>query len=288
MIRFRKYQPAPILAQYIQSYFIAEFDAKAEAPAPDDFMTNHPQGTVDFMFALRGGVKMRNYKKNTFAFSKIFVMAQQEGFFDVQFSKDACIVGVVFFPESFAKLFNFPLEEIKSGGRSLDDEVSEVYQVLYERLQEALTDQQRVLLLNEFIERQLQDVDFSFTKFDQLIKAIRLDGGGISIADLAKESNLSERTLQRNMKSLIGLTPKSYSNVMRFKKALEFIHANPTIDWQDTLYACGYYDQAHFIKDFKKYTNKTPRAFVKGDGELSRLFMGEKKTPPADADGASQ
>jgi AraC-like DNA-binding protein len=286
LLRFKKFLPSNKLSEYVESYFIAEYDPNLPGSPSERFMTNHPQGTFDLMFALRGGLEMKNHKNELFEFSQIFVMAQQEGFFNVKFKDDFCLIGVVFYAESFSKLFNFPFHEIVNGGRRLDDELSSSYLEMHERLQSTIGDQQRINLLNTFIEHQLAQVDFSFTKFDQLIKSIRLDGGSLGIKDMADQSNLSQRTLQRNMKSLIGVGPKSYSNVMRFKKVLEFIHNHPSYDWQDVLYLCGYYDQAHFIRDFKKYTGKTPRAFTQGNENLSSLFLDDKKAPSSEDNSA--
>lgn len=109
MLNFRKYQPAQELKNYVEYYF--EIEKGGESSTASDFMTNHPKGTFDLMFALNSGVSLTNYKNDRFELGKIFLMAQQEGFFKIKFHPDVYVFGVVFYAESFSKLFNLPLDE---------------------------------------------------------------------------------------------------------------------------------------------------------------------------------
>lgn len=276
MIQFKKYEPDYTLKEYIQSYFSLETSAQKNAREPLHFFQNHSQGTFDLMFGMNGAIELVNHKEETSELSHIFTIGLQEGFFGVRFQPQTSIFGVVFYPESFSKLFNFPLNEIANGGRRLDDDLSISYIDIYDQLKECSSDIERVNLLNSFFLKQLSQIDFSFTKFDQLIKNNRLSANPMEISDMVNLSSLSERTVQRKMKQLLGVGPKSFSQVMRIKHVLTYIHDNPSKDWQDVLYLFGYYDQAHFIKDFKRYTGRTPKTFIKEDKGLSGHFLGDK------------
>jgi len=225
------------------------------------------------MFALSGGVKLENYRAEKFQMKQIFVMAQQEGYFNLKFDNNAHILGVVFYAESFSKLFNLPLSELSNSGLQLTDDLSSEYQDFYDRLHHYKNDQERIFALNQFIEKQLAQVDYSFDKMDLLIRSIRTGKASERIEDLARASNLSERTLQRKLKSNLGIGPKSFTKINRFKEVLACISTHPEYDWQDLPYRFGYYDQAHFIKDFKRYTGKTPSEFLKTTDDLSNLFL---------------
>jgi AraC-like DNA-binding protein len=236
-------------------------------------MSNHPQGTFDLMFALKGGINLSNYKSDSFNLNRIFVMAQQEGFFNIQLEPTSQIYGIVFYAESFAKLFNFPLKELTNKGVNVADELSQPYLQLYENLLMHNNDLSRISLLDKFLLTELSKVDFSFSHFDRLIQNIRGGNGQNNVSDLVDSSNLSERTLQRRMNEQLGITPKSFLKVVRFKEVLKLIDSNHQLDWQDILYECGYFDQAHFIKDFKIFTGKTPTQFLKDTNNLSKLFL---------------
>lgn len=147
------------------------------------------------MFALSGGVKLENCRTEKFQMKQIFVMAKQEGYFNLKFDNNAHILGVVFYAESFSKLFNLPLSELSNSGRQLTDDLSSEYQDFYDRLHHYKNDQERIFALNQFIEKQLAQVDYSFDKMDLLIRSIRTGKASERIEDLARASNLSERTL---------------------------------------------------------------------------------------------
>ena len=277
MIQFTKYPAVAELSEYIQYYFSIDTTVQnefSEKTVPQS-LTNHPQGTVDLMFTLKGGIQLDNFKKEAFQLHSIFIMPQQEGYFKVTFAPNSYIIGVVFYAESFKRLFNLPLDEISNKGMGLDDHVSPDYRDVYMRLMEAGSIRNRLDLLNQFYLDQLRQTGENFDKFDELIRYIRKAEGKVKISDLADAGNMSERSLQRKMKEVTGVTPKSYTNIIRFKTLLAQINSQPQQDWQDILFQGGYFDQAHFIKDFKKYTGKTPRQFVQDKLNLSRFFLTE-------------
>jgi AraC-like DNA-binding protein len=275
VIRFRKYYPHPKLAEHIQSYFLIDADPSVNLNTDyeKDFLNNHPQGTIDLMFALRGGIKLANYKGDEFSLSQIFVMAQQEGFFKIDFAPDIRIAGVVFYAESFTKLFNFSMSELTNKGCDVQDDLSETYLELHERLCNTHFDDNLFGEINHFFIRELASSDYSFTKFDRLIRWMRMEGEQKNIGELASMANMSEKTLQRHMKKVTGVTPKSFGNILRFNSVLKLIDSSEELDWQDILFRSGYYDQAHFIKDFKRFTGLTPTEFMKENETLSKLFL---------------
>ncbi len=60
----------------------------------------------------------------------------------------------------------------------------------------------------------------------------------------------------------VGITPKSYLKIMRFQKAVNEIEAAPLIDWAGLSQECGFYDQSHFINDFKLFSGFTPQDYA--------------------------
>ena len=61
----------------------------------------------------------------------------------------------------------------------------------------------------------------------------------------------------------VGVTPKAYLKIMRFQKALRTIDAAGDIDWATVAAECGFYDQSHFINDFKHFSGFTPEQYAK-------------------------
>jgi len=63
-------------------------------------------------------------------------------------------------------------------------------------------------------------------------------------------------------KSNVGLTPKAFSKITRFQKTIREIEASKKISWSGIAFDTGYYDQAHFINDFKNFSGFTPRQYL--------------------------
>jgi AraC-like DNA-binding protein len=119
----------------------------------------------------------------------------------------------------------------------------------------------RFLLMEKFLLRQLQQsralhraVRYAVNAFEQT--------PSISVATVLKEIGLSERRFSRIFSEQIGLTPKLFQRVRRFQKTMASLPSRGDIDWAATAFANGYYDQAHFINDFRAFSSITPTDFL--------------------------
>jgi len=82
-------------------------------------------------------------------------------------------------------------------------------------------------------------------------------GGAVTVRELAAETGYSERYLRMKFEHTLGFSPKLYNRIVRFQRALENVvrSANPL---SDVAADGGYFDQAHFMKDFKSFSQMTP------------------------------
>ena len=89
------------------------------------------------------------------------------------------------------------------------------------------------------------------------LKLIKKNAGFLKIEELANSLNISRRFLEKEFKNYIGMTPKKYTQIERFKKTLK----NKNHKLADCALEYGYYDQAQFIKEFKEFSGETPYKF---------------------------
>jgi AraC-like DNA-binding protein len=94
------------------------------------------------------------------------------------------------------------------------------------------------------------------------LKLILDSKGNLKMSELTQRVPLSERQLQKVFKREIGLTPKEFATVMRLRDAIIQMELEQK-DYQDTVFDAGYYDQAHFIRDFSKLSKISLPAFKK-------------------------
>jgi AraC-like DNA-binding protein len=85
--------------------------------------------------------------------------------------------------------------------------------------------------------------------------------------------NLSERTVQHIFKTQYGLSPKQFLALNRFRHSLRLMEANPEASLSDIAYAAGFYDQPHFIREFRKHTMLTPKQFHREELGMANFFL---------------
>lgn len=99
--------------------------------------------------------------------------------------------------------------------------------------------------------------------------------GNVKLNQLCEEIGVSERTLERQFKKAIGLSPKFYSRILRFTYIFDQIREGKE-PWLDITFDSGYYDQAHFIKNFKEFTGESPSAYGFEEKNMANFFLFKK------------
>ena len=94
---------------------------------------------------------------------------------------------------------------------------------------------------------------------DCVIPEILKHGGVVKIDSLVKQACMSNRQFERAFKNRMGVSPKFYSRLVRFGKAWLLKENNPHFSWTKVAYDCNYFDQMHFIRDFKEFANTNPK-----------------------------
>jgi AraC-like DNA-binding protein len=94
--------------------------------------------------------------------------------------------------------------------------------------------------------------------------------GQMRIDDVVRRSGLSARQFQRRFAQQVGLTPKSYARLVRFDRALVMHHDAPARPWTEILHDLGYFDQAHFIREFRALSGIAPTGF---SGDWENIFF---------------
>lgn len=118
----------------------------------------------------------------------------------------------------------------------------------------------RALLLDGFFLRALVD-DPSRRRFAQAVEHLTASGGAAPILEVAEVADVSLRHLDRHFAQHLGISPKFVARVLRFQSALRALMRDPGCALADVAAAWGYFDQAHFVKDFKRFSGGAPRGY---------------------------
>jgi AraC-like DNA-binding protein len=102
--------------------------------------------------------------------------------------------------------------------------------------------------------------------------------GRIPVARIASELDVSRKQLSVRFREEIGLPPRTVARLMRFRCALERLSAGAAARWSEIALDSGYYDQAHLIRDFRRFAGMTPTQFLRcriadGSGVIDDLGL---------------
>lgn len=191
---------------------------------------------------------------------KIFVSGLNTKFQLVKVDGESGVVAVSFYPFSI-NLFlpGFSLREITDKNVSLDD-IFSGFRRTEERIEEAKDNNERIRIVENFlIERLSLGLKKRFALMKSIVGDIVTLKGNTDYVELQKKYSFSERQFERIFNSDIGVSPKRFSELIRFHNSVKMISSEK--DLTSIAYDCGFYDQSHFIKVFKRYTGMTPKDF---------------------------
>jgi AraC-like DNA-binding protein len=238
---YREYPPHPALVPYVQCYW-------SIAPAPS-VLINHvlPDGCVDVMFTLHDEGCIAE------------VVGTMQSAINATVNDTTAFLGVRFLPGGALPFLRLPLYELTDSALPLEALWGSLARELSERIFDAPTLPAKIKLLeNVLLQRINAPVD---TLILETLYAIRSRCGSISIHELTTRAALSERQLERRFRQHIGLSPKMFARVVRFRSAAALLQQPAPLSLQDVVFRSGYYDQAHFIHDFKAFTGLTPTEY---------------------------
>jgi AraC-like DNA-binding protein len=97
-----------------------------------------------------------------------------------------------------------------------------------------------------------------YREIHQAIQIILDQKGVITVNELARHLNATERTFRRKFNDCVGISPKKFAKIIQFQTSLGQISMGDFSKLSDVVYESGYADQSHFIRNIKKFTGKRP------------------------------
>ncbi len=138
---------------------------------------------------------------------------------------------------------------------------------LREALLEQPTPEQKLALLEETLLRHYQQQLVQNPFVDFAVAKILSSPRQLSLKDLAGKVGYSQKHVIKLFKDHVGVPPKEFLKVIRFQQAVAQIEQRGTVNWLALALDCGYYDQSHFIADFKSFSGFTPMEYLLRKGE---------------------
>jgi AraC-like DNA-binding protein len=174
---------------------------------------------------------------------------------------DGKVVGCKFRPGGFRPFVDRPLAALTDRVVSLDETFGDPGD-LHERVIAARSDRAQIAVVEQFLRSRLPAPDPQVELVGSIVRAI-LDTPELTrVEQLVERVGMSQRSLQRLFREYVGVTPKWVLQRVRLHEAAERIADDPGLDWPMLALDLGYFDQAHFINDFKAVVGRAPSEYA--------------------------
>jgi AraC-like DNA-binding protein len=191
-----------------------------------------------------------------------FVAGLHESFALVESTGSSICVQVNITPLAAHLVLGVPMNSLANRVVELDDILGVASRRLIERLGNALSWGARFDILDAFLTDRLLKARPVSEGIVWAWQTLNMTAGQIPISRLADQVGCSRKHLIALFHAQVGLPPKMLARILRFQRVLEQLKADNGLRWVEIAQDCGYYDQAHLIRDFRAFAGSSPTEFL--------------------------
>ncbi|MDX1959631.1 MAG: helix-turn-helix domain-containing protein [Leptospiraceae bacterium] len=269
-MNYETYKPHPDLELIVNCYWTLE------VPKSDTTIKQRiiPDGLLELALILGDDIKRYTTEDEYILQPRSMVLGQTMEPFFIEPTGYVNTFAIRFYPYGFANLVTVPIKELANKETAIVELFGErTSKELEHKIIEAKDVQQRIEIIEDFLFQKLTEP----VTIDKLVKStvdmLISSRGSISINTILNENASQRRTLERKFREVIGISPKQLGKVVRLQAALKILLNDEKENLTYVAHETEYYDQAHFIKDFKEFTGINPKEFLKSENmKLSSLF----------------
>ncbi|SHM81905.1 transcriptional regulator, AraC family [Chitinophaga jiangningensis] len=256
-MKAKVYTPHPALQEFIHN--IGVYGADFTESGLSNMYRFVPSYQRYIMFYLEDPVKVQRVYSNEFVEKSVsLTVGPLEKTVWLDMGRKHLALGVAFKPGGLFRLLNVHMTELHEQdfdtqlflGREIDE--------INNQLKEHKSNWDRMVFIVEtWLLKKVARLKPSIA-VDLVMENLIQNAGNISIEKMAYDANISIRQFERKCVERTGMSPKRYARLIRFCKAYHLKENFPDATWTTIAHMSGYYDQMHFIRDFKEFAGITP------------------------------
>ena len=260
-MKYQEYPPHSILKDIVKCFWILEADHPSES-----IQEVVPDGCVELIFNF-GSPYVLMTATGSYSLPIASVVGFQNKTLQFQVTGTVKVVAARLFAWGALAILKQDIQmfthEVRAAGEGWDKLVQNLEsQVKQEQYEQAAT------LLQEYLIEDALIQTYPLKHIHAAARLLHYTQGQYRIDELADYCHLSVRQLERGFREVVGVSPKELARTLRFDRAKTRLMFDPDVDLTRLAQDCGYFDQAHFIKDFRAFAGKTPTEFVQQTREF--------------------
>jgi AraC-like DNA-binding protein len=250
-MRFDKYIPTERLKPYIKHFVVSENVLENEYKV-------FPSSGLVIGFQYKGQLSAVN-NEAVHKLSTAGITGISDSYKVFRNSANIGTVLVFFTEIGFTHFTSHPTNELFNQSISLDHifNKNDIGQI-EERLALVDSDKQRIQVVEKFMLSQLKDIQTD-KLIVEAVKLIYHSRGTIRIKELNDKLAISQSPFEKRFRKVVGTTPKKFASIVRFNTVLDNLKGTKSLT--EICYENGFFDQAHFTKEFRQFTGESPENF---------------------------
>ena len=200
-------------------------------------------------------------------FSAAALDAPRHKSFVIDTSEQVRVMGVVFRCGAAAAFFRERMDAIANAHVDLDALVGARARGLRERLLDARDSPSRLFVLRSWLGDIARRAAVTPVLIAHATGVLKRVPQVRRIADACLDTGLSQRRFGSVFREHVGMSPKRYARLQRFRAVVESVQRGARVEWSRVAADCGFYDQPHLVREFREFAGMTPSAYVAARGE---------------------
>lgn len=262
------FEPNFDLTEFIKRYWTLEGE-KGNTPLKNTIV---PDGTMKLIFHYGDSYKHHSQSGEITILPKCFLIGQLTKPYVIEPIGVTGSFVVQFKPNGFLPFATIPIKEMENTAIPLDKLFGENGKKLGEKILNTNSTSERIQIIETFLFQKLANQKTIDSIVKSTVETIFSANGQFSVNEFSKSNNINRRQLARKFSSTIGLSPKQLAKTIRIQTTLKALLNEEHTSLTDLAYENEYFDQAHFIKEFKEFTGLTPKEFYGDDLKMSLIF----------------
>lgn len=254
-MHYQEYQISELLKPFVKVIWSMEDDSHLMNGFPIHIL---PDSCVELVVHFSDPYKT-TFSDNTISIQQqSFVVAQMKSFMKIQSYGKTGLIAVRFSALGAYHFFGIPMKEIVNGETGLRNVWHALAAEVEEKIYDAANTQQRSQIIQRYLLLQLSRNGYTDKGIEFCINEIKSARGLVSVGALADKVGISNRQLVRRFDNCIGLSPKEFIRITKFISSLDMMNYSKNKNLTEIALESGYYDHAHFIRDFREFSGMTP------------------------------
>lgn len=264
-MNYRTIAPPKDLANFVQFFWTLEGSATAEKPF---FHRVLAESSPEWVFYCKGQFQLYGTTPGRHTTLSSGISGQMQHFKKLFTLNDFCLFGAYLFPYAIPLIFGIPASTLSDQAADTGTLLGREGQLLEQKMYAAPDHQLRAKIISRFIRQRLAKARELTSPVFAPIRQILFSSTTLSIPSLADDCYLSRRQFERKFLHYAGYSPKQFQRIARFNAVIKGFQERPA-SLTEMAYDCGYYDQSHFIHDFRLFSGYNPKAFFKNQKDAS-------------------